>query len=355
MGPAETEQIDEIRRLAEASAWRVALFEADLEATEDFEAWLASHPRNADAWKQVAATWDRFDENATEPELIVARRDALERARRTRQRRFAGTGRRGAEVGIAASLLAVASLGALVGFGVWRSTRAEIYQTTLGERRTITLADGSQVDLDSNTRLAVKLRPKARALDLISGQARFEVAHDATRPFTVHARDKTVVATGTSFNVDMIGAKVIVTLFEGRVLILQDRPAHLPIIEPHPSPIVVARLTPGEQLIAQPSKLERPAGIPRTIVLEKVSTDRTMAWESGQLVFDNEPLSSVAERVARYGDRPIAVDGQAAALRLSGVFDAGDLNTFLDAVQRALPVAAETDADGVVHLRRRGI
>jgi transmembrane sensor len=64
-------------------------------------------------------------------------------------------------------------------------------------------------------------------------------------------------------------------------------------------------------------------------------------------------LSSVVERVGRYSNRQVMVERDAAALRLSGVFDAGDLNTFVDAVQRALPVTSETDEDGVVHLRRR--
>ena len=350
------EDIDETRRLVEASAWRVALFEADLEATEDFEAWLASDGRNAAAWRQVSAGWDRFGQEAMEPELIIARRDALERARRHKQRRFAGAegGRFGGRATIAAAFLAVLVLSTLFGFGVWRTSRPDVYQTALGERRSITLADGSHIALDSNSLLKVKLLRKARSLELVRGQAHFEVAHDIARPFTVHAGDKTVVATGTSFNVDLFGPDVIVTLIEGRVSVLQDRAARLPIIGPVTAPLVVARLTPGEQFVSPLPVAEGSKSAPPPVVFKAVSIDRTTAWETGQLVFENEALSSVAQRVARYTDQPIVVDHDVATLRLSGVFNAGDLPAFVDAVQRVLPVTAGTEDDGAVHLRRRG-
>jgi len=355
MAGEDIDEADETRRLVEASAWRVALFEADLEATEDFEAWLASDGRNAAAWHQVSAGWDRFGQEAMEPELIIARRDALERARRHKQRRFAGAGgwRFGGRATIAATFLAMVVLGGTAGFGVWRSTRPDVYQTAFGERRSITLADGSHIALDSNSLLKVRLLQKARLLELVRGQAHFEVAHDVARPFTVHARDKTVVATGTSFNVDLFGPNVIVTLIEGRVSVLQDRAARLPIVAPATAPLVVARLAPGEQFVGPLPVAEGSRSTPPPVVLKRVSIDRTTAWETGQLVFENEALSSVAQRVARYTDQPIVVDPDVATLQLSGVFNAGDLPAFVGAVQRVLPVTAATEDDGAVHLRRR--
>jgi transmembrane sensor len=190
-------------------------------------------------------------------------------------------------------------------------------------------------------------------LELVRGQAQFQVAHDIGRPFTVHACDKTVVATGTSFNVDLLAGDVIVTLIEGRVSILQDRPARV-AIGPR-SPLVLAKLIPGEQLIAHDAGSGRIDATPPTAILEHANIDRTTAWESGQLIFDNEPLASVVPQVARYGDRPVVVDQNVGSLRISGVFNAGDLTAFLDAVQRELPVVAETGDDGVVRLQRRPV
>jgi transmembrane sensor len=350
-------EFGETRRLAEASAWRVALFEADLESTEDFEAWLAADHGNPRAWRQVCGSWDRLDRDAMEPELIIARRDVLERVRRQKARRFAGASRwRSSAMRIAAVLVVTAIVGLLIGLSVWQSTTPEVYQTALGERRTITLADGSHVSLDANSRLTVKLLRKARMLELVRGQAHFDVAHDVSRPFTVRARDKTVVATGTSFNVDLLGAEVIVTLLEGRVSVLQERPAGFTLAGAQSSQrVVLAKLTPGEQLIAPLPRLDQSVVPTTPLMVERVSLDQATAWEAGQLVFDNEPLSSVVRRVSRYTSQPLVADQGVASLRLSGVFDAGDLKAFVDAVQRALPVVAETHEDGAIYLRRRPV
>lgn len=348
-------ELEETRRLAEASAWRVALFEATVESTENFEAWLAADDGNAQAWRQVCDSWDRFNQDAMEPELIIARRDVLERARREKARRFTGVGRwRSPGLRIAAALALTVTLGLLIGLGVWQASKPDVYQTAIGERRTVTLADGSRISLDTNTLLKVKLIPKARMLELLRGQANFQVAHDASRPFTVRARDKTVVATGTSFNVDLLGSDVIVTLLEGHVSILQEQPRRRLLIgKPNSAPVIVARLVPGDQVTAAPMNLARVDAPPPILTVDRVSLDQATAWEAGQLVFDNERLSTVVRRISRYSSSPVVADKGAETLRLSGVFDAGDLNAFLGAVQRALPVAAETEDDGAVHLRSR--
>jgi transmembrane sensor len=339
---------DDARRLAEASAWRVALTEAGLETDAEFAAWLAEDDLNAAAWERVQAPWTHFGAHATAPEMMAARRDALEHARRGGRRRFAPSSRlRGARAAVAASVAILAALSAVGGL-YWAATRPEVYRTVLGERRTVTLADGSRVALDSGTMIKVRLRREARKLDLIRGQARFDVAHDVTRPFSVHARDQTVVATGTSFNIDLLGPRVLVTLIEGRVSVVKDQTGDLPFVDgPSAKPSQV-RLEPGQQLVS----LEASSAPPR---VETVSLDKSTAWEGGQLVFDNEPLSAVAERISRYTTRPVVVsDPSAASLKISGVFNSGDVETFIDTVTRYLPVVAVAGKDGSVELRSRG-
>jgi transmembrane sensor len=344
------------RRLAEAATWRVTLSEADLETSEDFEAWLAADARNAAAWRHMEGLWDHFGDNATAPELMAARQETLERASRCHARRHRVGWRRawGSNL-VAASVAAVAVLAGLATGGAWYVTKPDVYHTALGERRTVLLSDGSRVALDSNTVLKVRMLAGERKLDLIQGQARFDVAHDAARPFQVHARGETVVATGTSFNVDLIGQKVLVTLIEGAVSILQDRPVRfLPVAPQTPAP-VLARLTSGEELIAPtPEPHSTFAPIAAVQVVQNVNLDKATAWESGQLIFEDEPLSSVAERVSRYAAHPVTAEGSAGALRISGVFNAGDTATFVDTVQRAFPVQAEQAEDGSVTLRPRG-
>jgi len=336
----------DVDRLAVAAAWRVALSEADQESTAAFEDWLGEDPLNATAWAQVQAPWAHVAANATAPEAIVAREEALQRARRSRARRGASSLRR-AGGALAAGLVLAASLG----LGVWLSARPQAYETAMGERRTVTLADGSHVALDANTLVTAQIGRHGRRLELVRGQARFDVAHDIARPFTVRARNQVVVATGTSFNVDLLGPKVLVTLLEGRVTVLEE-PRHWAPIGRTVQVRVVARLTAGQQLIE--TETEEAAAAP--VAAAEIATtnlDRATAWQTGQLVFENEPLRSVAERVSRYSRQRITVDRAAGDLRVSGVFNAGDVSTFIDAVQQGLPVRASQSETGDIQLALR--
>lgn len=307
-----------IRRLAEAAAWRVNLSEDGVETSEAFEAWIAE-PDNAAAWEQVQRPWREIGENAAAPELIAARAGALERARR---------GRRSSAPRWAAAALATVVLGA---GGAWYAVQPQVYRTELGERRVAPLPDGSEISLDSGTVLKVRYTKDARKLELVSGQARFEVAKDVRRPFSVTARDQTVVATGTAFNVDLMGPKVLITLIEGQVVVVKDRPKP-------PPPIV---LKAGQQLIAAPAA---------SPTVSATSLERATAWETGQLAFEDEPLGAVAERVSRYAGSPLKVSPEVAGMRLSGVFKAGDIETFVDVVQSYLPVEADR-ASGEITLQ----
>jgi transmembrane sensor len=331
---------DQVARLAAAAAWRVRLEEAGVSSSVEFESWLAEHPGHVDAWRDVQATWAVLGDMATAPELLAARSEALDRARRTQRRRgvvanlrpTALWGRRAA-----AAAAALVLMGALGAGGAWVALRPATYATAAGERRVVTLADGSKVALDSNSLIRVRLLRHARRLDLERGQARFDVAHDVTRPFSVHARDQTIVATGTAFNVDLLGKRVVVTLIEGRVSVLPDAAADRP---------AEIRLEAGQQLAAG-------AALPAPQVA-RVSLEQATAWENGQLVFDDEPLASVVERVSRYSKTPVRVaSGEVGALRMSGVFNAGDVATFVDTVTRYLPVEARRTDDGAVELRAR--
>src|ERR1700723_1632790 len=134
------------RRLAETATWRVTLSEAGLETSEDFEAWLAADAKNATAWRHMEGLWDHFGDNATAPELMAARQETLERASRSHARRHRVGWRRawGSNL-VAASAGAVVVLAGLAAGGAWYVTKPDVYQTGLGERRTVLLSDGSRV------------------------------------------------------------------------------------------------------------------------------------------------------------------------------------------------------------------
>jgi transmembrane sensor len=333
-----TVQEAQIHLLAAAASWRVRLTELGLESTIEFEAWLAEDPAHELAWARVQAPWAEIGNQAASPELMELRRDALDRARSQGRQRWRGHADGTRRRTIAA---AVAVLVAVVAGGVvqWERSQELVYRTALGERRVVSLEDGSRLSLDSDSEVRVRLRDEARRLELRRGQARFDVAHDAQRPFSVRARDQTVIATGTAFNIDLAGAGVVVTLIEGSVVVTPADGDAAPREESAP-----VTLSAGQQLIAARAEPRRVA---------KVRLDHATSWETGELVFEDALLGTVAERVSRYSGTKVSVDANARALRISGVFKTGDVATFVEMVTRYLPVAAVTQRDSGILLRSK--
>jgi transmembrane sensor len=322
--------------LSEAARWRVRLTEEGAEATAEFEAWRALSPEHELAWAIVDTPWRVLGEQGSTPEFIALRSAALERARRAGRSRWRD--RRVHPFRRLTGVAAAAALLAMIG-AAYLSERPTIYRTHLAERRVVTLEDGSTLSLDSQSEVSVRYTRDARKLALVRGQARFDVAHDAERPFSVEAADRKIIATGTSFDVDLVNQRVIVTLIEGHVVVLDRRKG-----EPGASPEVV-KLEPGERLVA---------ALHATPSVEHVNIERASAWQSGQLVFENATLASALERVNRYARHPVIVEEPAvAALRFSGVFNETDTQAFIDTVTRYLSLEEETRADGSVELKHR--
>lgn len=206
------------------------------------------------------------------------------------------------------------------------------YQTAVGERRNVTLPDGSQVLLDAGTHLQVRRHLRSRQVLLVRGQARFEVQHSAWRRFQVDAGPVHVRNYGTVFDVDRQGDLSEVTLWRGEVGVRIDGSE------------AEQRLKPGQRLLAQAGSLSPP---------EAVSPDRA-DWTHGRLQFDRLPLSEVLRILQRYHDRPIVLDDPALGpLLVSGVFDADRAETAVALLPDILPVQLQTAADGSLHLRAR--
>jgi transmembrane sensor len=356
------EMID-TERLEQAAAWRVRLAEShDLQANA-FSSWLAEDPRNREAWHCVQAPWGVLAEHATSPEVIRLRRAALVHAQNGIRSSFGWPRRFHRPAVLAAAAAAVAALGTLL---LWQY-QPDVYRTGLGERRVITLADGSQLTLDARSEVTVRYAADVRTLRLLKGQARFDVAHDSERPFTVNVDGHKVVATGTAFDVDLLGADLLVTLINGHVVVLpQSAPAraYSPVVTPsalqpqdlHHGAAGEARsvvpadwsrieLNPGEQLVMS-------SGAPPHVA--RVDLGRVTAWEHGEIEFKDEPLAAVIERMNRYGRRPIiADDPRVASLRISGVFHEGDIDGFVATLASYLPVQAQERPDGAVLLGYR--
>ncbi|MCJ2182554.1 FecR domain-containing protein [Novosphingobium sp. 1949] len=348
----------DMARRVQAAEWLQRLDEGAFTAHEQdaFDAWLAL-PANADALVAMQGLLQALGAIGEERDVITMRKEALcdfEEPGRQRRRGVRGVWRgRAVPLAIAASLV-LAVLGAMTMVSwsapwgpLWGDTR---YATQVGERRAFALDDGSQITLDGNSAVQVAFDRHARSIVLERGRARFTVAKDAARPFTVTAGNRTVLAIGTSFSVEMLGSQVHVRLFEGKVSVLTGRQpdkAALLLARPGHFPLAgVPDMVPGEELVA-------PAGQPvaPTITHFRVATGDT--WESGELVFEDTPLAQAVERVNRYASQPVRLgSGDVAGIRVNGVFQAGDTRAFTDGLTALYPLLVEHTDQGLRIVRR---
>lgn len=323
-----------------AAAWCLELAEGPLpdERQHAFDAWLTGSADNLVAFERSSNLWRQMGEAAASPELVDLRERALATFRRRNQWRWARRAVSGRAVAAAAAVLL-----AIGGTMWWWQSAPDIYRTGVGERRVVMLDDGSRASLDAATEVDVRMRGDRRELHLVSGRAKFDVAKDPLKPFSVRVGDKLVVATGTSFSVEMINGKLRVILYEGRVVVL-DRLAGggattevLPALKGGGED---AALTPGRELVVSMSGQSQAQ-------LAKADPVRSLSWEGGQLVFEDEPLSLAAGRVNRYSARRIELKGAAGRLRVNGVFNTGDVDAFATGVEQTLPVRVIRERDVV--------
>ncbi len=319
--PANDDSID---RDEEAAFWCVSLAEGNLAADERdaFNLWIAD-PANAAAFQETVAAWDATEATASVPEVIHLRRAALEDYRRHNARRWRSPASTRYWMAAAATAAAIIA-------GVSLYHPAQVYSTGVGERRVAMLDDGSRLSLDADSEVDVRLDGNRRALTLVRGRAKFDVAKDPLKPFSVTAGDKMVVATGTVFSVETIGHAMHVVLYEGHVTVLDkrgDKPSSIRMAGTRGIAADTA-LTPGRELTT---------GTATGSLATVAATDmpRSLSWEAGELVFDDEPLPSAVERMNRYTREPMVIgDASAARVRVNGVFTSGDTAAFTEALTR---------------------
>lgn len=215
-------------------------------------------------------------------------------------------GRRVLFAGAAAASLAVVAVG-LPSLGPLSALYAD-YATGVGGRKRVALADGSVAILNTATAISVDYSGKERRVTLHDGEALFEVAKDASRPFIVVAGDVEVRAVGTAFVVRLKE----VTVSEGTVdVAIGGRP-----------PI---RVVAGQRL---------DLGEGDRFKLSTVDIDAATAWQRGKLIFNRRPLESVIAELQRYrAGRVVVLGDRLKALEVTGVFDLDDTDRILRTIE----------------------
>jgi transmembrane sensor len=266
-----------------------------------FADWLARDPGNQRHLEIAERAWRNFDDAGDDELLGAMRAHALApRARRhLRWQPFA-----------AAAALLLAVIGAI---SIFHSPVTTLeYASVPGQIQEHTLADGSSLTLDGDSRLVSRFSDQQRAIELYRGRALFAVTSDPSRPFSVTAAGHRVVAVGTRFDVNLVAQALTVTLIEGEVKVEFPGSSKPPVT-----------LTPGQQLVERGGSVEI-----RTL---GAASEAATSWRTGLVTFDQQPLAEAIVVMNRYSTDQISIrDARVAALRVSGQFRGGDSQRFAE-------------------------
>ena len=283
----------------QAAAWFLRRQEGDCSEAErqEFEVWLAKNAAHRSEYQQYVELWQNLDQvgNVTTPS----------------RRRKARTG-----ISLAVLVTMLVSI-------QWFVSSEETITTALGQRQHIVLADGTAVDMNTNTVLRVAMSGFTRKVTLEQGEALFNVAHSALRPFEVHAGSGILRDIGTSFNVARENEKTTVAVLEGEVQVRLDNPASAAAITLHG----------GEQLAYS---------VRDWSAISAVDAKAATAWREGRMIFHDTPLAEVVSQINRYHTRQIVLtDAGLNELKVSGEFNTADREGLIRALKMLLPLNSE--------------
>ena len=318
---------------AEACEW-LARIERGLSAQETCELryWLGANPRHASALIESAGLWDRMGSLSRLADLFPK-----PVPRQARYRTRALTLAAAAVVGVAIMLLVLVKPGVMQERSEAIAARGyhQLLETAIGEHSTIRLPDGSELTLNTNSRVLATFDDGARTLELERGEVYVKVAHDPARPLTVWARGRVVRAVGTAFNVEITEhehVEVIVT--EGKVLI--------GLIKADAPPTDVVRLEEAGTPVAagQRALLHRESQAVEAIDAEEIEVK--LSWREGNIVFHDEPLAQALGEIARYTRVEFVItDEELKTIRVAGLFKAGDVEGLLETLRQNFNVSYE--------------
>ncbi|WP_017905543.1 FecR family protein [Pseudomonas asplenii] len=300
-----------------AAHWCMRLHEQDCTAAEraEFDAWLKADPLHASEYEAMLEIWDVAEHLPRPPQAEVI---PLPVKRRTWSRH-----------GVAASSLLAIPLAGYIGWSLgWIPTSYQTFEAG-NQVEHVTLADGSQVELNLGSQLTYSNYRDQRRVTLKKGEAFFDVSHDAEHPFVVKAAKGQIRVTGTRFNVWMYEDQVRVTLLQGSVLVSSD--------SRQPSGY---RLDPGMQARYKAGDFE-----PQ--ISQTYANDTSLAWRNGKLILDNLSLADALPLINRYLATPVLLaDPATGGIRIGGIYSTAEVKKLVTSLPKVLPVYLTQNKDG---------
>lgn len=376
--PSDREAIE-----ATAAAWLAARDDGlSLEEEAGFARWRAADPRHAAAVARLERTWAALQQlREFRPEARRhPDRDLL--ARRSRVGRVV----RFPAIATAALAAALAVMAAWwLNGGMRADNMPQRYATAADGYESVTLEDGSLLQLNSSTEVGVRFTPSDRRVWLLRGEAHFTVAKDPARPFSIEAGSVTVRAIGTAFNVRLGAGDVEVLVTEGKVEVIKalglallpvrqaqgpervegpgrngaaadragpSRGEHDDLDAPPPADGRPMYLSANERVIIPTSRLAAPA----PPVVEKITPEavrKAFAWQEPPLVFSNTPLADVVEQFNRRNAVQLVIaEDDLRALPVGGSFRAENVRGFVRLLDAGGDIVADRSDPHRIVLRR---
>lgn len=224
--------------------------------------------------------------------------------------------------------------------------RFQSLKSVIGEQKFFTLSDGSQLTLNTNTEVNVEFTESYRKLTLVKGEAKFDVAKDKTRPFSVTVGSNAYTALGTIFNIQKNNehsSEMIVS--EGKVLVT---PAHISLnnLTEHFNVSSTSNDFDNKKLNAPIIKAQQKIHItynsaPQISTLSLNDIQQDLAWQQGALIFDGQPLNSAINDINRYSPVQLNIkDNHLRNIKISGYFKSGDIDGLLQALEHNFDIKA---------------
>ncbi len=312
------------RVLDAAIAWQLSLDSGNRSAVEqeEFNKWLASSDEHARAWRQLGMLDQRFSvaSGPARAALLQSRESIRRRVRKL------GSG--------LASVVLVCGLALFAGqryapLDYWLADQ----RTATGEQRTLKLADGTLINLNTHSAIDVRFDEKRRVIVLQDGEILVETGHNDARPFFVQTRDGSLRALGTRFIVKREDDGTRLSVLQSAVA-AQPEALHQEQVFKEGQQVLMRRNSLGPSLAVTPG---------------------TDAWTRGMLVVDNARLGDVVEELARYRTGYLGVDKNVADLRITGSFPLHDTTLALNALLPTLPVQIEQHTPWWINVAARPV
>jgi transmembrane sensor len=341
----EAETPEDLAIVARAHEWYIVLHDATPAQRAEFVRWLKASPRNVGEFLSVSAVYREFDGPGYGADIDVdalisssaSNVVSLDDEQTCASQPVAALAVLGANaprfsplvrwMGATALSLAVASAVAVT--WMWIRSATPMFATARGEQRSLTLGDGTQVQLNTASRVRVQFDRTTREIELIDGEALFTVARDTARPFSVHSGRTIIQALGTQFNVQRKSDRVAVSVLEGRVAVADARTHRREILDA------------GTGVDVLPQGVLAP--------LKPIDIRRVVAWREKRLVFRADRLDEIVAEFNRYNAEPHFEIGDPAigAKRFTGIFDAGAPESFARFLADIPEVQVQQDADHI--------